>query len=92
VQTLFKERRKRRKIISMTSAHCGIVPAPVHLIAMKLHATSSNADRELKDFPDVIQLIKLCEIDPSDDEIKILFQKYSLMSLYDKTIEILKKH
>jgi hypothetical protein len=59
---------------------------------MKLHAISSNADRELKDFPDVIQLIKLFEIYPSDDEIKILFQKYSLMSLYEKTIEILKKH
>jgi hypothetical protein len=64
-----------------------IVPAPIHLIAMKLHAIASNKQREMKDFQDIIQLMKACDIDPASDEIISLFKKYNLMSLYEKNIQ-----
>jgi D-arabinose 1-dehydrogenase-like Zn-dependent alcohol dehydrogenase len=55
-----------------------IVPAPIHLIAMKLHSISSNKQREIKDFQDIVQLMRSCEIDPTSDEIISLFKKYNL--------------
>jgi D-arabinose 1-dehydrogenase-like Zn-dependent alcohol dehydrogenase len=64
-----------------------IVPSPQHLIAMKLHSIAGNKMRELKDFPDVVQLISANRINPKDENIRSLFEKNALMELYQKIIE-----
>lgn len=64
-----------------------IVPSPEHLIAMKLHSMVVNKKRELKDFPDVVQLMTANAIDPMKEDIKKMFLKYNAMDLYEKTIE-----
>jgi hypothetical protein len=64
-----------------------IVPSLQHLIAMKLHSIAGNKMRELKDFPDVVQLISANGICPKDENIRTLFEKNGLMELYQKLIE-----
>ena len=63
-----------------------IVASVNHLIAMKLHAIAENQERELKDFPDIVELIAANNIDPAENNIKMMFQKYKLMNLYKKVI------
>lgn len=67
-----------------------IVPSPGHCIAMKLHSMEGNKKREIKDFPDVVQLMVHCNIDPAGEAIKNLFVKYHAMELYEKTVEAVK--
>jgi hypothetical protein len=59
-----------------------IVPSPQHLIAMKLHSMAGNKKRELKDFPDIVQLIKANAINPG--ELVDMFKKYNLMNLFER--------
>jgi hypothetical protein len=65
------------------------VPSPLHLIAMKLHSIQANPYRELKDFPDIVEMLKVNGIDPRLPEIKILFQKYNARELYERLIRII---
>jgi hypothetical protein len=59
-----------------------IIPSPMHLIAMKLHAISNNPERERKDLLDIIQLIEMNFIDLQSGEVLELFRKYGLDRLY----------
>ena len=54
------------------------VPDPHHLIALKLHAMR-NAERRLsgKDLPDVIQILRICAIDPDGVEFKALLDRHA---------------
>jgi len=61
-----------------------LVPSPIHLIAMKLHSISFNKNRELKDLPDIIQLITMNKINIENEEIEDMFKKYKSVELYDK--------
>ena len=54
---------------------------------MKLHSISENRKRELKDFPDVVQLMTANAIDPRKEEIKKMFTKYNAMDLYKRVIK-----
>jgi hypothetical protein len=63
-----------------------IVASAEHLIAMKLHSIAENKERELKDFPDVVELIAASNIDPTGKNIKMMFQRYKLLNLYNKII------
>ena len=63
-----------------------IVPSPEHLIAMKLHSIAGNRKRELKDFPDVVQLMIANAIDPAKADIKEMFRKYNVMDMYEKVV------
>jgi hypothetical protein len=63
-----------------------IVPSPEHLIAMKLHSIAGNRKRELKDFPDVIQLMIANTIDPAKADVKEMFRKYNVMDLYERVV------
>jgi hypothetical protein len=63
-----------------------LIPSPLHLIEMKLHSISGNRRRELKDFPDIVQLLSANAIDPAGANIKELFDKYKLRDLYEKII------
>lgn len=65
-----------------------IVPSPEHLISMKLHSIAGNKKRELKDFPDVVQLIKANNIDPEKKDLKDIFEKYDMMDLYKKVCDL----
>lgn len=67
-----------------------VVPSAVHLIEMKLHAMSGNKKREIKDLPDVIQLLAVNNIDQESGDIKKLFVKYSAMELYERIVKALK--
>ncbi len=65
-----------------------VVPSIKHLIAMKLHSISGNKKRELKDFPDVVQLMTANGIDPEKKDIKKMFRKYNVMDLYERIIKV----
>jgi len=60
------------------------VPSVMHLIEMKLHSISGNKRRELKDFPDIVQLLSANAIDPKGGTVRNLFEKYGLQSLYER--------
>jgi hypothetical protein len=64
-----------------------MVPSPLHCIAMKLHSIAGNRKRELKDFPDIIQLMKANAIDPRSIEVADMFKKYGLMNLYERILQ-----
>jgi hypothetical protein len=64
-----------------------IVPSPKHLITMKLHSIAGNSKRELKDFPDIVQLMTANTIDPTGNDIKEIFEKYNLMDIYKRVVE-----
>lgn len=67
------------------------VPSPHHLIAMKLHSLAGNSYRELKDFPDIVQIIIVNKIDPGSDETKGLFNKYHAMEIYERVIKAIRQ-
>ena len=66
-----------------------IVPSPKHLIDMKLHSITNNKARKSKDFSDILQLVRLNDIDPKTSEMKILFEKYSALGqdLYTELLD-----
>jgi hypothetical protein len=68
------------------------VPSPLHLIAMKLHSMSGNRKRELKDFPDVVQLLTANAINPLDERVKKLFETYKVGDLYNRVITLTGAH
>jgi predicted nucleotidyltransferase len=77
--------------ISDESSHCTIQGASLqfasleHLFALKLHALRySHLGRFLKDFQDVIQLVRLNKIDLQSPPIRDLFLKYGNADLYGK--------
>ena len=64
------------------------VPSLPHLIALKLHAITSNpAVRELRDFPDIIQLIKYNKLNVGDTAFKDLCMKYGTEDLYNRIVK-----
>jgi len=64
-----------------------VVPSPLHLIAMKLHSISGNNKRELKDFPDIVQIMVANEIRVDDKDVVALFKKYHQMELYERVLK-----
>ena len=66
------------------------VPSPIHLIEMKLHSIANNKNRELKDIPDIVQLMRMNTIDPNETRVRTLFQKYHLMEWYDRVVHAFK--
>ena len=64
------------------------IPCALHLIEMKLHSIAGNRRRELKDFPDIVQLLTANAIDPEGSSMKELFEKYKLQDLYQRLLNI----
>ena len=57
---------------------CLPVPDPLHLIALKLHAMR-NTERRLsgKDLPDIIQILRICAIDPAGVDFTALLDRHA---------------
>lgn len=54
------------------------VPQPLFLIALKLHAMRNESRRRLgKDLTDVLQIIRLCEIDPASADFRQILDRYA---------------
>ena len=54
------------------------VPAPLHLIALKLHALRNPERRQLgKDMADILGLISICQIDPQSGEFLQILDRYA---------------
>ena len=66
------------------------VPSLHHLIALKLHSIRHNPKIRLtKDLPDIINLIRINEVDIKDKKFKELCLKYGTVDLYDKILKAL---
>lgn len=66
------------------------VPSLRHLIALKLHSIKYNPKlRLVKDFPDIVGLVKINQVDIKDKDFKELCLKYGDDELYRRLLEIL---
>ncbi|MBI5872819.1 MAG: nucleotidyltransferase [Candidatus Omnitrophica bacterium] len=64
------------------------VPSLENLIAMKLHAIKHNqAQRLAKDISDIINLIKINQIDAKEERFKAVCLKYGTPEIYHKILE-----
>lgn len=78
---------QKLKIVGQTF----MVPSLYHLIALKLHSIKHNSKIRLtKDFPDIINLIRINKIDVEDKKFKDVCLKYGTKELYDKIREAIK--
>ncbi|MFH1283877.1 MAG: nucleotidyl transferase AbiEii/AbiGii toxin family protein [bacterium] len=67
------------------------VPSLLNLIALKLHSLKYNQKiRELKDMPDIINLIKINKVDYKSKEFRNLCKKYGSIKIYNKIRNYLK--
>lgn len=83
LQKIMKEGQEF-KIVGQTFT----VPSLYHLIALKLHSIKHNPKlRLMKDLPDIINLIRINEIDIKDVKFKKLCLKYGTIDLYTKILE-----
>ena len=70
------------------SGHAFTVPSLEHLIALKLHTIKSNpGHRDLKDFPDVINLLTINQVDVRAGKFRDLCLKYGTQELYSRILE-----
>jgi len=61
------------------------VPSLEHLLALKLHALkNTRANRFLKDYLDVENLVRINKVDIRSKNIRELFSKYGTIDLYEK--------
>jgi len=73
--------------VTTLSGETFIVPSPIHLIAMKLHSISNNKSRRSKDYLDILQLIRMNNIDPKNHEIEDLFETYDAEEIYKDLLD-----
>lgn len=67
-----------------------IVPSLNHLIALKLHSIKYNPKIRLsRDLPDIINLIRINEVNIKDRKFKELCVKYGTEEIYHKILEYL---
>lgn len=78
---------ERFKIVGQTF----IVPSLHHLIALKLHSIKYNPRIRLtKDLPDIINLIRINEVNVKDKKFKELCLKYGPAEIHDKILEAMR--
>jgi hypothetical protein len=92
---------KEQTFVPMFAANCdadfyGIktkVPSLEHLLALKLHSLkNAGAQRFLKDFMDVENLIYINQLDIKSPQIRDLFEKYGNLDLHEKISRALAKY
>lgn len=63
------------------------IPKLQHVIALKVHAMKfGHARRFLKDFLDVVGLVKANRWDVASNEIRGIFERYGTSDLYEKVV------
>ena len=68
-----------------------VVPSLNHLIALKLHSIKYNPKiRFSRDFPDIINLIRINKVDIKNKKFKEVCLKYGTEDIYQKILEALK--
>ncbi len=68
-----------------------IVPSLLHLIALKLHSIKYNPKlRLMRDFPDIINLMRMNAVNIKEKKFKELCLKYGDEDIYRKIMEALK--
>ena len=68
-----------------------IVPSLEHLIALKLHTIKNNPDRELRDLLDIVDLIKVNQLEVHTDRFKALCLKHGTQEIYEKILGWVKR-
>ena len=64
-----------------------LIPSLLHLIALKLHAMKHNLKiRELKDLPDIVDLIRVHRVNVRGKEFKEVCLKYGSEEIYRKVL------
>ena len=85
--TKIKKEGEQLRIVGQTFT----VPSLHHLIALKLHSIKHNPKIRLtKDFPDIINLIRINKIDIKEKRFKELSLKYGTEKIYHKIVEAIK--
>lgn len=83
-QSTFDNLAERARMVDC----CGVkarVPAPEHIIALKLHAlVHGPSSRMEKDFPDIVRLGRMCGMDSHSAEIRDIFKRYGTDELYER--------
>jgi len=65
------------------------VPSLNHLIALKLHAIKSNSKyRYMKDFVDIVDLIRMNELDPAQDGFAALCATHGPEGIHARILEL----
>ncbi|MBL9115308.1 MAG: hypothetical protein JNJ83_09915 [Verrucomicrobiaceae bacterium] len=69
--------RASAQIVQLGSLPC-LAVAPIHLVALKLHAMKfrpgSTAD---KDWRDIVELVRACNLDPASPELLAIVRRYA---------------
>jgi predicted nucleotidyltransferase len=66
------------------------IPSLNHLIVLKLHALKNNYKlREMKDLPDIVNVIRAHKLDIESKDFKELFLKYGTEEIYNKILELI---
>jgi hypothetical protein len=61
------------------------IPAPEHLIALKLHALRQDKPhRALKDFLDVVAIIQTCSLDLESSQLRETFSRYGTDEILER--------
>lgn len=60
------------------------VPAPAHLIALKLHAMRQNPGKRDQDFSDIVRIIRRREAQIPGDELQALCERYGPKDIYQQ--------
>lgn len=67
------------------------IPSAINLIAMKMHSIIGNPHREVKDLPDIIQLMLMYSIDADSPEMQKIFVRHGSPELYQKIISAIRR-
>ena len=68
-----------------------LVPSLNHLIALKLHSIKNNERiRLMKDFPDIVNLIKNNGINVKSEDFRNLCLKFGTENIYQRILEVIK--
>ena len=60
------------------------VPAPLHFIALKLHAIKNNPSRELKDISDVLEVVRRMKSEIDLEELRKICDQYGPKGIFSK--------
>jgi hypothetical protein len=64
------------------------LPAPIHLIALKLHAMKNNPFRDLQDMQDIIEILRAHPDRVGDADLEQTCQRYGPRGCYERILQL----